>query len=183
MSAASVESAVGLPTGTWTIDPVHSNVAFAVDYHVGTFRGSFSPISATLEGSEDGQYKLTGSVPVSGVQVQDANLAGHLQAPDFFDAERAPELTFLSTSIVANGADVQITGDLSIKGTTLPITIKGTAGPQKLYMERPYFGLTLAATLDRTAYGVSWQNPLPNGEPALGNEVTVTAELYFTQAA
>jgi polyisoprenoid-binding protein YceI len=181
MSTA-VDAPTALPTGTWVIDPVHSQVSFAVDYHVGTFRGSFSPVTAKLETTDDGQTTLTGSVPVSGVAVQNDQLAGHLQSPDFFDAERAPEVAFTSTSVSTNGDAIEVTGDLTLKGTTLPITVTGTVGPQKEYMEKPYFGLKLEAKLDRTAYGMNWQNPLPNGEPALANEVTVTAELFFTQA-
>jgi polyisoprenoid-binding protein YceI len=172
-----------LPAGTWTIDPVHSQVAFAVAYHVGTFRGSFSPIQATLEVDEDGAAKLTGSVPVSGVKVQDENLAGHLQSPDFFDAQRTPEITFASTAILPAGEQVEIDGELTIKGTTLPVTATGTVGAQKEYMERPYFGLELKATLDRTKFGLNWNNPLPSGEQALADEVTVTAELFLTKVA
>ena len=180
--STSVDAPTALPTGTWVIDPVHSQVGFAVDYHVGTFRGSFSPVSAKLETSPDGTTTLSGSVPVAGVAVQNEDLAGHLQAPDFFDAERTPEVSFTSTAVTTNGDQIDVTGDLTIKGTTLPITVKGTVGPQKEYMERPYFGLKLSASLDRTQYGLNWQNPLPNGEPALADEVAVTAELFFTQA-
>jgi polyisoprenoid-binding protein YceI len=171
-----------LPAGTWRIDPVHSQVSFAVAYHVGTFRGSFSPVEATLEVGEDGEAKLSGSVPVSGVRVQDENLAAHLQSPDFFDAERTPEIGFASTAIRPAGQEVEIDGELTIKGTTLPVTATGRIGEQQLYMERPYFGLELRATLDRTRFGLNWNNPLPSGDPALANEVTVTAELFLTRA-
>jgi polyisoprenoid-binding protein YceI len=182
MSSITTDTTTILPTGTWQIDPVHSQVGFAVDYHVGTFRGSFAPVSATLETTADGTTTLSGSVPVAGVAVQDENLAGHLQAPDFFDAERTPEVTFASTSVATTGDEIQVVGDLTIKGNTHPITVTGTVGPQKEYMDRPYFGLKLQTKLDRTSYGLNWQNPLPNGDPALANDVTVTAELFFTQA-
>lgn len=173
-----------LPTGTWTVDPVHSHVSFAVAYHVGTFRGNFSPLQAILEVSDDGQASLTGSVAASAVQVQDENLAGHLQSPDFFDADRTPEIAFSSTAIRPIGErEVEIEGQLTIKGTTLPILAKGRIGEEKSYMDRPYFGLELEATLDRTRYGLNWNNPLPNGDPALANDVTVTAELFLTKSA
>jgi polyisoprenoid-binding protein YceI len=180
MSTA-VDSPQILPVGTWTIDPVHSQVGFAVRYHVGTFRGSFSPVEAKLEVGEQGGAKLTGSAPVRAVKVQDENLAAHLQSPDFFDAERTPEISFASTEIRPSGDEVEIVGELTIKGTTAPVTARGTVGEQKVYMERPYFGLELEATVDRTWFGLDWNNPLPNGEPALANEVTVTAELFLTK--
>jgi polyisoprenoid-binding protein YceI len=172
-----------LPAGTWTIDPVHSHVGFAVGYHVGTFRGSFAPVAATLEVAEDGEARLSGSVPVGGVAVQDENLAAHLQSPEFFDAERTPELSFASTAIRPSGAELEVEGEVTIKGTTLPVTARGRVGEQKQYMERPYFGLELEASIDRTRFGLNWNNPLPSGEQALADDVRVTVELFFTRVA
>ncbi len=182
MTSTTVDSTQTLPAGTWALDPVHSQIGFAVGYHVGTFRGTFSPVNATLEVGEDGSAKLTGSVPVSGVKVQDENLSAHLQAPDFFDAERAPEISFYSTAIRPAGDHLEIEGELTIKGTTVPVVARGRVGEQKVYMDRPYFGLDLEATIDRTRFGINWNNPLPNGEAALANDVTVTAELFLTKA-
>ena len=91
-----------LPTGTWNADPVHSHVGFAVDYVVGTFRGTFSPVRRDAR-RRRGRRQLSGSAPVAGIKVQDENLAAHLQSPDFFDAERAPELRFESTEITRDG--------------------------------------------------------------------------------
>ena len=182
MTTITVDTRNILPVGTWTVDPVHSQVGFAVDYLVGTFRGSFSPVEAKLEVREGGGASLTGSVPVTGVKVQDENLAGHLLSPDFFDAERTPEISFASGEINQRGDEVEITGELSIKGITLPVKAKGSVGEQKEYMERPYFGLKLEATIDRTRFGLNWNNPLPNGDPALANDVTVVAELFLTKA-
>jgi polyisoprenoid-binding protein YceI len=200
--STTIETPQILPAGTWTVDPVHSQASFAVRYHVGTFRGSFSPLQAKLEVDEDGNARLTGSVPVSGVKVQDENLATHLQSPEFFDAERAPEISFASTAIrpsgdgssgdgssgdgssrdESSGEEIEVEGELTIKGISWPVIARGKVGEQQLYMDRPYFGLELGATLDRTRFGLNWQNPLPNGDPALADEVTVTAELYLTKA-
>jgi len=177
------ETKTALPTGTWQLDPVHSHVGFAVDYIIGTFRGTFSPIEATLEVAEDGTAKLTGSAPVSGVKVQDENLAAHLQSPDFFDAERAPEITFVATDIRRDGDRVEVDGELTVKGATLPIQLEGTITDPA---DDPYggvrIGLDLSTTIDRTAFGIDWNNPLPNGEPSLANEVTLTAQLYLVKA-
>jgi polyisoprenoid-binding protein YceI len=171
-----------LPAGTWIVDPVHSQIGFAVGYHVGTFRGSFSPVDAKLEVDTDGSATLTGSTAVSSVKVQDENLAAHLQAPDFFDAERTPDISFVSNAIRVSGEEIDVEGELTIKGTTVPVSAKGKLGEQKTYMERPYFGLELEATLDRARFGLNWNNPLPSGDPALANEVSVSAELFLTKA-
>jgi polyisoprenoid-binding protein YceI len=172
-----------LPAGAWNVDPVHSQVGFAVDYVVGTFRGSFSPVDAKLVVTEDGVATLSGKAPVAGVKVQDENLEAHLQSPDFFDAERAPEITFRSTDVRRSGDEVEIDGELSIRGAVRPVTLAGAVGPQGT---DPYgqerFNLRLSTTVDRTQFGIDWNNPLPNGEPSLANDVELTAELYLVKA-
>jgi polyisoprenoid-binding protein YceI len=164
-----------LPAGTWTADKVHSDIAFAVDYMAGTFTGSFSDFDAQLN---DGELK--GSARVASIQVKDPNLEAHLQAPDFFDAERHPELSFESRDIERDGDRLTIEGEITIKGHTEPVQITGVVSEP---MNDPFggerFGLKLEAKVDRTKFGVSWNNPLPSGEPALSNEVTLIAELQL----
>jgi polyisoprenoid-binding protein YceI len=171
-----------LPVGTWNVDPVHSQVGFAVKYMVGTFRGSFSPIEATLSVSKDGSASLTGSSRAEGVKVQEPTLVAHLLSPDFFDAERAPELRFGSTDVRADGEHVTVAGDLTIKGITRPVTLEGDVTDQ---ITDPYgrerIGVTLAGTIDRTEFGITWNNPLPSGKSALANEVNLEAELYLVK--
>ena len=181
MSTAT-ETRQGLPTGTWNIDPVHSTVGFEVEYMIGTFHGSFSPVDAKLEVTDDGE-RLTGSAPVAGVRVQDENLQAHLQSPDFFDAERAPEITFESSAIRRSGDEVAIDGSLTVKGIALPVELRGTiTEPADDPFGGVRFGLKLETTVDRTKFGIDWNNPLPNGEPALANEVRLHADLYLVRA-
>jgi polyisoprenoid-binding protein YceI len=176
------EAKHSLPTGTWNVDPVHSQIGFAVEYVVGTFRGSFSPLDAKLEVGEDGTTKLVGSVPVAGVRVQDENLSAHLQSPEFFDAERTPDISFSATEVRRSGDEIAIAGDLTIKGTTHPIEANGTITDPA---DDPYggvrFGLKLETTIDRTQFGLNWNNPLPNGKPSLANDVKLAAELYLVK--
>ena len=172
-----------LPTGTWQVDPVHTQVAFAVEYMGGTFRGSFSPVEATLEVGEDGEATLTGSAKVEGVKVQDENLAAHLLSPEFFDAEGAPEIRFVSTGIRRSGDEIVAAGELTIKGVTVPVELQGTIGePIVDAYGKERLGLKLATTVDRTRVGLDWNTPLSSGEPALANDVTLTAELYLVKA-
>ena len=171
-----------LPTGTWSADATHSHVGFAVEYMVGTFRGTFSPIEAKLEVGEDGEAVLTGSAPVSGVKVQDESLAAHLQSPDFFDAERTPEIRFRSTSIQRSGDEIQVEGELEIRGATRPLVLRGTVGePAPDPFGGVRLGLHLETTIDRTDFGIDWNSPLPSGESALANEVELTAELSLVR--
>jgi polyisoprenoid-binding protein YceI len=167
----------GAPAGTWSVDKVHSHVGFAVDYMAGTFTGSFADFDASLA---DGVLK--GSARVASVQVKDPNLEAHLQSPDFFDGERQPELSFESTTLERDGDAVTATGNITIKGHTEPIRISGTLAEP---MADPYggerFGLKLKAVVDRDAFGVSWNNPLPNGEPALSTKVSIVADLQLVK--
>ena len=170
------------PAGTWTADPVHSNVSFEVGYAgVNTFRGSFTDFSATLSGDS-----LEGSAKVASVDVKDEQLNGHLQTPDFFDAQRYPEITFRATELVRHGDDtVSGKGDLTIKGNTRPITLQGTIAPAPATdpFGRERLGLRLESEIDRTEYDMKWNMPLPTGEPALANEVTLKADLTLVAQA
>jgi polyisoprenoid-binding protein YceI len=175
----STETQQAVPTGTWNADKVHSTVAFAVDYMSGTFQGSFSEFDAQLT---DGT--LRGSAEVSSIQVKDPNLEAHLQGPDFFDAERNPTLTFEAKDIARSGDDLTVTGELTMKGHTEPVEIRGTiSDPQDDPFGNVRLGLRLEAAVDRTKFGISWNNPLPSGEPALQDEVTLIADLQLVQGA
>jgi polyisoprenoid-binding protein YceI len=163
--------------GTWAVDKVHSNVGFAVAYMAGTFTGTFGDFDAAVT---DG--RLRGSAKVASVQVKDPNLEAHLQSPEFFDAERHPELTFESNSIEREGDELKIDGEVTVRGHTEPVEITGRISDP---IADPYggdrFGLTLEAVIARDKFGMSWNNPLPSGEPALSNEVTITADLQLSR--
>lgn len=177
-------STTKLPTGTWQLDGVHSTVGFEVPYLVGTFKGQFAELSAQLEVAGDGSATLRGETPVASIRVQDENLNGHLLAPDFFDAERFPTLGFAASGIVAEGGEVVVPGELTIRGVTHPVEALGTlSGPLTDPYGNERVGLVLSATIDRTAFGIEWNAPLPSGEPALANEVTIVTDLIFTKAA
>ena len=168
-----------LPAGTWSVDRVHSTIGFAVEYMAGTFTGTFTDFDANVS---DGVLK--GSAKVASLQVKDPNLEAHLQSPEFFDAERHPELTFRSSSIERKGDQLMIDGEITIKGHTEPVEMTGRVSEP---IPDPYggtrFGLKLQTTIDRDKFGISWNNPLPNGEPALANDVVITAELQLARQA
>jgi polyisoprenoid-binding protein YceI len=177
------ETRQALPVGTWTLDPVHSTIGFEVNYMVGAFRGQFRKVEATLEAGADSP-RLTGLAKVASVDVKDENLATHLQTPDFFDAERYPELRFESSEIDVSGEQVTVRGDLTIKGVTQPVELKGSlTQPITDAYGRERIGLRLETVIDRTTFGVNWNLPLPSGEPALADEVKLEAELYFVREA
>ena len=172
-------------TATWTLDTVHSTADFTVKHMVvATFRGTFDDLSATLEYDWD-TPKITGSVPVASVVVKDENLYGHLQGPDFFDAERTPQITFVSTAVrqIGDGPAVEVDGELTIKGTTRNVTATGyITEPTEDIAGNSKVGVELATTIDRTAFGLNWNAPLPKGGFAVENDVTLTINLEFVAA-
>jgi polyisoprenoid-binding protein YceI len=165
--------------GAWNFSAVHSAVTFSVPYVVASFRASFEEVDATLV---DG--KLSGGVEVASVDVKDENLAAHLMSAEFFDADNHPEITFTSDDLKIDGDNVQLDGELTIKGTTQALRATGTVeGPSEDFMGNTRLGFTLKAMIDRTAFGVSWNADLPSGGRALSDEVELTAELEFVRAA
>jgi polyisoprenoid-binding protein YceI len=179
MSAATLTIA---PAGTWSLDPVHSSVDFEVSYLAGTFKGGFDEIGADLTVDAD-RATFEGTARVASVDVKDENFSAHLQSPDFFDTEQFPELRFTAKDIRLDGdGKVSVAGELTIKGVTQPVTVTGTATAP---IADPYgterIGLSLTTKIDRTDFGVSWNNPLPNGDPSLANDVTILAELQFVK--
>ena len=156
--------------GTWAADPVHSNVAFEVAYAgVNTFRGSFRDFSATLSNGT-----LEGSAKVASIDVKDEQLNGHLQTPDFFDAERFPEITFKATSLDR--------GELTIKGVTRSVELTGSISqPNTDPFGRERIGITLETTVNRNDFGVSWNAPTQGGGNYLGDDVKLTAELALVK--
>ena len=166
-----------VPTGTWQADTVHSAVAFEVPYAVATFGGEVSDFEASLT---DGT--LNGKARIASLTVKDENLEAHLMSPEFFAAERHPEVSFDTTRATRTGDEVDFDGTITIRGITQPVVLNGTiTGPAVDHFGTTRVGLKLQATIDRTAFGMTWNMPLPNGEPALANEVTLKAALTLVE--
>lgn len=166
-------------TGTWNLDPVHSSIGFSVVYMgVAPFEGAFRAVEATL--TESG---LTGTAQASSIDVDDENLAGHLASPDFFDATNHPTLGFESGPLVVEGDRVAVEGVLEIKGNRLPVALEGTiTTPVSDPWGNRKLGLTLSTVVDRTAFGLTWNAPLPEGGQMLADDVALTARLVFVAA-
>jgi polyisoprenoid-binding protein YceI len=171
------------PTGTWSADPVHSSVAFEVMHaEVNTFRGGFTDFSATLAGGEE--PTLEGSATIASVDVKDENLNAHLQTPDFFDAQRFPEIAFRATKLhrLQDGR-VEGSGELTIKGVTQPIELTGKIAAATVTdpMGREWLSLHLETTIDRTAFGVSWNAPNQSGGDYVANDVRLLVDLALVR--
>jgi polyisoprenoid-binding protein YceI len=169
-----------IPTGTWTSDPIHSSIAFAVRHMgVSPFRGGFKDFDATI--SDD---RLVGSARVESITTDDETLTGHLLSPDFFDAERYPELRFEADEIRLDGDRIVVPGRLTLNGETRPVELRGAVtGPVTDPYGNDRLGLELETSIDRTDFGIDWNAELPSGGPVLANEVELTAQLELVKQA
>lgn len=178
-------TAVAPLAGTYTADLVHSSFAFAVRYMgISTFRGTFDEVEATLVAGPDG-VSLEGAAQVESISVRTPQpFRDHVLAADFFDAADHPQVRFRSTRVeLTEAGRAVLDGELTIKGVALPVHAEGHWTPEAELYDIRKAGLTLEATIDRTAYGLDWNADLPTGGKALANEVTLTVELALEPVA
>jgi polyisoprenoid-binding protein YceI len=167
--------------GTYRAQPEPSSFAFAVR-HSGVFwyRGSLSDVAATLRADADALV-LEGSARVASISVAEpAAMRASVLGPDFFDAERHPEITFRSTAIrLADEGRAEVDGELTIRGVTRPVTASGHYAPPRQSTFGEIAGLQLHTTIDRREFGFDWQMELPGGGDAVGWNVEVDIDLLL----
>jgi polyisoprenoid-binding protein YceI len=175
MSIVADEKAVVIPSGTWEIDPVWSALEFDVrKLGLVAIKGRVPGFTGTIFGGEE--PAISGTVDATSITTFDETRDGHLQSPDFFDTERYPQLRFESTSVGTEGGEVVVQGELTIKGATKPVELRGTyAGSDNDPWGNERIGLELTGTVDRTDFGLDWNAPLPGGGFLLPNEVVLKA--------
>jgi polyisoprenoid-binding protein YceI len=166
-----------LPTGTWSIDPIHSSIGFGVKHlGVSTFRGDFKAAAGSLVTEHGLISSIEGTVKVENLVTEEPGLTGHLHSADFFDAGTFPELTFKSTSIEQGDEDsLRVTGDLTIRGETRPVELDaeiegfgdGPDGSTRV-------GIAATGVIERSDWGITWNAPLANGAFAVGERVKLT---------
>jgi polyisoprenoid-binding protein YceI len=179
MSTQTIQQA---PTGTYVVDPVHSSIGFAVVHNgVSTFRSGFAGYEATLSGGQN--PRLEGSVDVASVEIDEPQLKGHLLSPEFFDAERYPQLRFESSALdVADDGSATIRGELEIRGEVREVEASGRFVQLGADLAgKPRVGLSLEASVDRRSFGLDWQAELPSGGEVLDYEVHIVVELELVE--
>ena len=169
-----------VPTGTYLVDPVHSNVGFSIKAAgLSGFRGTFGAYDARLE---DGV--LSGSGALESLQIAEEQLKGALLSPMFFDAERFPSVAFTSGEVrPATDGSVELAGELTMHGVTAPVVARGTVetGQDPNGGERVAFDLT--AQIDRREFGLTWQNKMPNRLDAVGWAVKLDVQIQLVKEA
>ncbi|HEX6694901.1 MAG TPA: YceI family protein [Longimicrobiales bacterium] len=174
-------SATGTTTTTWTLDPAHSTVGFAVKHMmIATVRGSFTDIAGTvtIDGDDYTTAAVNAEIDAKSITTGNDQRDGHLRSGDFFDVENHASLAFRSTGVKALGDDeLKVTGDLTIRGTTKPVTldvtIEGT-GVDPWGSERLAF--TATTKIRRSEFGLTWNQALESGGVLVSDDIRITIE-------
>ncbi|MGW1432207.1 YceI family protein [Streptomyces sp. NPDC002431] len=185
---AAVDPALAALSGDYTIDPAHSSIGFTVRHAMVTnVRGSF--------GDHEGVLKLDGANPSNSTASIDVRIAsvdtgiadrdGHLVSGDFFDAEKFPLMTFRSTSAeLLGGDDYRVTGDLTIKDVTRPLTIdlEFNGSATDVYGNERV-GFEGSATILRSDWGLTWNAALETGGVMVSDKVKLNFDISAIKAA
>ncbi|WP_181243241.1 YceI family protein [Glaciihabitans tibetensis] len=172
--------------GTWKLDPTHSDVSFSVRHlAISKVRGSFESFDVTVVTAEDPtQSTIEASIEIASVNTGQKDRDNHLKTGDFFLAEEFPTMNFVSTKISADGDDLVIEGDLTLRGVTKPVVLKGEFGGIVV----DGYGQTKAAAsvstkINRLDFGVNWNAALEAGGFTLGNDVSIDVEVQVVLQA
>jgi polyisoprenoid-binding protein YceI len=181
MSAIRIVDGRPVPvTGTWVIDPVHSDLRITARHlMVAKVRGTFEDLDATIVIAEDPvgstvEVEAKAASVTTGTRDRD----NHLRSADFLDAEQYPLISFRSTALQPKGDDWKLTGDLTIRGVTRPVTFDlvfegATTDPYG----NTKAGFTAVGEIERKDWGLTWNVPLENGGVLVSEKFKVEFDL------
>jgi polyisoprenoid-binding protein YceI len=183
MSSVAERTTTEIPAGTWAIDPVWSSLEFEVGkLGLTRIKGRVPGFTGTITGGD--APVIAGSVDATSITTFDEQRDGHLQSPDFFDTARHPELRFSSTAVAVEGDTLVVEGDLTIRGVTRPVELRGRfAGAAQDPYGNERIGVELEGVVDRADFGLTWNAPLPGGGFLLPDDVTLRASFAAVKAA
>jgi polyisoprenoid-binding protein YceI len=176
---------------TWQIDPAHSSIEFAVKHMMfTTVRGRFKDVKGTIEASEENPDQSTVNVEIAAASIDtgSADRDTHLRSPDFLNVDEFPTITFRSKRIEGaqkqEGDKFRLTGDLTIRGTTMEITLDCVyEGTGKDPWGGTRAGSRATAKLDRREWGLKWNQALETGGVLVANEVRIEIEVQAVKSA
>jgi polyisoprenoid-binding protein YceI len=172
----------------WDIDPSHAIAQFGVRHMmISTVRGAFEKVSGhvTLDEADPTRSTVEISIDAASVASREPKRDGHLKSADFFDVENHPTITFRSTRIEAAGpAQYQVTGDLTIRGTTKSTTllVHGPTAPQTTPWGTLARGVLATGKVNRKDFGLNWNAVIEAGGFVVGDEVELTFEAELVPA-
>lgn len=177
--------ATDLSAGTWAIDPVHSSISFSVRHLVvSKVRGSFGTFSGAIVVAEDGTPSVTAEIAVDSLNTGNEQRDGHVKSADFFDVQKFPTASFVSTGVRADGDDYVLSGDFTLKGVTKQIELAlefNGVNPGMGHGE--VAGFEASVVLNRKDFGIDIDMPLETGGAVVGDKVTITLEVEALKQA
>jgi polyisoprenoid-binding protein YceI len=181
MFAALLTTSMVFAADTYTIDPAHTSFGFTVKHMmISNVPGEFGKFSGQIVYSpaDLANSKADVTIDVSSINTRIDKRDAHLKSPDFFDAEKYPTITFVSTQFTPTS----ITGNLTMKGVTKEVTVPVTiSGPVKTMMGGQAIGITGSVTINRQDYGINWNKALDHGGWAVSNDVVITISIEADQ--
>jgi polyisoprenoid-binding protein YceI len=180
MSATSTTTTI-VPTGTWTVDPAHSKIGFAVKHMgIATVRGEFTEFEGTLEIPEDlSSARAYGTVKAASVDTNEPQRDDHLRSVDFFDAAQYPELRYESTSVERlDDETFRITGDLTLHGVTRELVLEAVfEGTDVDPWGNERVALEVVGKLSRGDYDMKFNQALGSGNVLVSDKVTLALDI------
>ncbi|BDH60043.1 polyisoprenoid-binding protein [Lysinibacillus sp. PLM2] len=172
----------------YTVDQSHSQVGFEVKHMmVSKVKGQFDAYTAEVEAEDLADLttaQIAFTLDVASINTRNTDRDNHLKGADFFDVEKYPSITFKSTSIVKDGDDYKLTGDLTIKDVTKPVTFEvefGGKGTNPWGVE--VYGFEAEAKINREEFGLTWNAALETGGVLVGKDIKIKVELEVNPAA
>jgi polyisoprenoid-binding protein YceI len=176
----------GLASGTWNLDPVHTVVGFSAKHlMVSKVRGSFKSFSGSITiGETPEESAVEVSIDAASIDTGASDRDNHLRSPDFLDVENFPTLTFKSTAVRSlGGDDYEILGDLTIRGTTKPVTLKmAFDGAATDPWGNHKAAFSASTTIQRDAWDLTWNVALESGGWLVSNDVKIEIEAQAAKA-
>ena len=184
------DTAIRTTTSTWTIDPTHSVLEFAVKHMMfTTAKGRFQDFAGTIVFNEQNVEKSSVEVAIqtASITTNTEDRDAHLRSADFFDAERVPQIAFRSKRIDGSapkgeGDRFRLVGDLTIRDSTMEVVLdceyqgRGTDPWGKTRA-----GFTFRTELDRQEWGLRWNQALETGGVLVANRVRIEGEVQFVR--
>jgi len=180
MSVTTETRIPGYVAGTWTIDPVHSEVGFTVRHMmVSKVRGKFNEFSGELVTGENPlESRVSASIDLASIDTGNVDRDNHVRSADFFETETFKTMTYHSNGLRIDGDDYVLDGELTLKGVTKPVSLRlelGGFGPDAYGGTRAGFSAT--GEIKRSDFGVDFNAALETGGVVLADKVTIHLEI------
>lgn len=170
----------GLVPGTWTLDPVHTEIGFSVRHMmVSKVRGRFTKFEGEINIAEDPfDSSARASIDMASIDTRAEDRDNHLRSADFFDVENHPTMTYVSTGVRRDGDEFAVDGELTIRGVTRPVTLQvewGGVHPDPWGGKR--LGLSATGRINRKDFGMEFDIPIEGGGVVVGDRIDLVLDV------